>query len=88
MRFIVMIYGTDTGYSAMVPDLPGCVAAAKTLKGVKSLMTRAIAMHLELMQESGERIPVPRKKLQFEIDDSAEEELCTWVDVKVPQPVS
>jgi predicted RNase H-like HicB family nuclease len=88
MRYLVMIRQTCTGYSADVPDLPGCVAAAKTVKGVKRLIARGIELHLELMRESGERIPVPRKKLQFVIDDSVEEELCTWVEIKVPQPVS
>ena len=88
MRFIIMIRPTDTGYCADVPDLPGCVAAAKTLKGTRKLITEAIALHLELMQQSGESIPIPRERLEFAIDPDAGQELCTWVKVDVPEVVS
>jgi predicted RNase H-like HicB family nuclease len=37
---------TDTGYSAYVPDLPGCVAAAQTLDETRDLILEAIALHI------------------------------------------
>jgi len=86
MRYAVMIRGTKTGYSADVPDLPGCVAAGKTLKSVRKRIAKAIELHLELMAQSGEKIPNPRERVEFVIDTDAKEELCTWVDVEVPQP--
>ena len=88
MRFVVMIRPTRTGYSVDVPDLPGCIAAAKTVRGVRKLITRAIELHLELMQQSGERIPPPRERVEFVIDPEAGVELCTWVEVEAPAPVS
>ncbi len=50
---------TATGYSAHLPDLPGCVAAATTLEETKDLMREAVLMHLECMRETGEEIPSP-----------------------------
>ena len=55
----VVIYetGESGGYSAYAPDLPGCVAAAKTLEACKRLMKEAIEFHIEglKLQLSGSR---------------------------------
>jgi hypothetical protein len=52
------------------------------------MIARAIEMHLDLMAQSGDVIPTPSTAIQFSIDDSTGEELCTWVDVDVPQPAT
>jgi predicted RNase H-like HicB family nuclease len=46
-------------FSAYVPDLPGCVAAAETEQEVLKLVREAIDFHLEGMREAGEKIPEP-----------------------------
>jgi len=81
LRYLVMIRGTATGYSVDVPDLPGCVAAAGTVRTARKLIAEAIALHLDLMEQSGESIPAPRQSTEFAIDDTSEEEFCTWVEV-------
>jgi predicted RNase H-like HicB family nuclease len=83
MRFLINIYRYGGNFSAMVPDLPGCVAAGDTVEETRDLIAEAIRLHLELMQESGERIPAPRQSMKFAITNSSKEEFCTWVDVKV-----
>ncbi len=89
MRFLVRIYRYAGDYSALAPDLPGCVAAAKTMEKVRKLIAEAIALHLDLMRQNGEPIPSPSKHLDFAIDETAdEEEFCTWVEVETPEPVS
>ncbi len=88
MRFLVMIRPTDTGFSVDVPDLPGCVAVAGTLKGSVRLITEAIALHLDLMQSSGETIPSPRDRIEFVIDADAGQEYCTWVEVQALEPIT
>lgn len=60
MRYAVLFEETETGYSAHVPDLPGCVAAGATLEETVSLMRKAIQMHLAGRREDGEPIPEPR----------------------------
>jgi len=86
-RYLVRIYRCRSSYSADVPDLPGRVAAAKTLAACKRLMAGAIEMHLEGMKESGERIPKPSRRIQFEIDDSDDEAVFTWVEVRPQKAV-
>ncbi len=81
MRLLVMVRRTPTGYSADAPDLPGCVAAGKTVEAALRRMREAIRMHLELMKEAGEPIPTPQQRIEFAIDENSREELCTWVDV-------
>lgn len=81
LRYLVMVRRTGTGYSVDVPDLPGCVAAAKTVRGARRLIAEAIGLHLDLMQRSGERIPPPPQSIEFEVDGASEEEFCTWVEI-------
>jgi predicted RNase H-like HicB family nuclease len=59
MRYVVIYEKTGTGYSAYVPDLPGCIAAAKSLEETESLMRGAIELHLAGMREDGDPIPPP-----------------------------
>jgi len=54
-----MFEKSATGYSAYLPDLPGCVAPAKTLKKVRELIREAVEMHIESMREHGEPVPEP-----------------------------
>jgi predicted RNase H-like HicB family nuclease len=79
-----MIRRTATGYSVDVPDVPGCVAAAKTINGARMLIAQALIYHLELLQESGATIPLQRPSIEFEIDRSSDEVFCTWVEVIAP----
>jgi predicted RNase H-like HicB family nuclease len=87
LRYFVMIRRTATGYSVDVPDVPGCVAVAKSMRGARRLIAEALGFHLELMQESGEAIPSARRSIEFEMDESTEE-FCTWVEVEVGEPLS
>jgi predicted RNase H-like HicB family nuclease len=59
MKYAVLYAPTATGYSAHVPDLPGCVAAAATLDETRDLMKEAIEGHLDCMRQFGYAIPEP-----------------------------
>ncbi len=58
-KYTVFIGKTATGYSAHVPDLPGCIAAASTLEETRQLITEAIEFHIEGMKLHGEEVPEP-----------------------------
>jgi predicted RNase H-like HicB family nuclease len=60
-RYAVLIAPTCTGYSAHVPDLPGCIAMGQTLEETKARMQKAISMHLAAMREDGDEIPEPSR---------------------------
>ncbi len=59
MNFAVIYEKTSTGYSAYVPDLPGCIAGGATLEETTELIRGAIEMHLDSMREDGDSIPEP-----------------------------
>lgn len=59
MKYPIVIEKTDTGYSAYVPDLPGCVTTGPTIEKVRSNMAEAIEFHLDGMREDGEQVPEP-----------------------------
>ncbi len=58
-KYIVFFEPTATGFSAHVPDLPGCIAAASSLEETRQLMKEAIEFHIEGMRMDGEVIPEP-----------------------------
>ena len=65
MRYAVLFERTDTGYSAHVPDLPGCVPAGPTLEETSALIRDAIRMHLAGMVADGEPIPAPKTIAEY-----------------------
>ncbi|HTZ85437.1 MAG TPA: type II toxin-antitoxin system HicB family antitoxin [Solirubrobacteraceae bacterium] len=62
MTEYVVIYerANDGSWGASSPDLPGCVAVGTTRSEVERLIGEAIPLHLEMMREVGEPIPIPR----------------------------
>ncbi len=58
-EYVVVYEKTATGYSAYVPDLPGCITTGTSLPETKKNMQEAIAGHLSVMQEFGDPIPPP-----------------------------
>ena len=51
--YLIVIEKTKNNFAAYVPDLPGCVATARTLESLLKRMNTAIEWHLEAMQKSG-----------------------------------
>lgn len=60
MKYAAVIERTGNGFSAYVPDLPGCVAAGDTRAETEVLIREAAAEHLELLREGGDLIPEPQ----------------------------
>jgi predicted RNase H-like HicB family nuclease len=57
--YAVFFEPTATGFSAHVPDLPGCVAASSTLDETRRLIREAIEFHIEGMRLNGDAVPQP-----------------------------
>lgn len=62
IEYTVILERGDTNWSAYVPDLPGCVAAAETRDETGKLLAEAVALHIQLMREDGDPIPEARVK--------------------------
>ena len=71
MKYAAIVEKTGNGYSAYLPDLPGCIAAGDTFEETKRLVQEAVIFHLEGMAEDGETIPEPAS---------------TAIEVEVPVP--
>lgn len=58
-EYTVIYEQGEKNWSCYVPDLPGCVAAAKTFSATEKLIGEAIEFHIEGMRERGEVVPPP-----------------------------
>ncbi len=65
MRYAVVIEKGPTSYGAYVPDLPGCVAAGKTVEEVKLLIGEAVHFHLDGLREEGSPVPEPSSLCEY-----------------------
>jgi predicted RNase H-like HicB family nuclease len=65
MRYAVVIEKTDTGYSAYVPDLPGCVSVGETREDIDRNIREAIELYLDELREQGSPIPVPTTDAEY-----------------------
>lgn len=65
MRYAIVIEKGPTSFGAYVPDLPGCVAVAKSVDEVRKLIAEAIPMHLEGLREDGLEVPEPATECEY-----------------------
>ena len=59
MKYTVIFEKTNTGYSAYVPDLPGCITTGKTKEETERNIAEALHGHIALMRAEGLPIPEP-----------------------------
>ncbi|MFI5211867.1 MAG: type II toxin-antitoxin system HicB family antitoxin [Ignavibacteria bacterium] len=64
-KYLVVFEKTKTGYSAFVPDLPGCAAAGKSKFKTEKLIKEAIEFHIEGLNLYGYRVPEPTDNYAF-----------------------
>jgi predicted RNase H-like HicB family nuclease len=65
MKYAVIIEKTGTGYSAYVPDLPGCVSVGGTREEMDRNIREAIALYLDELREQSAPIPVPTTAAEY-----------------------
>lgn len=58
-KYTVILEKGPGSWGAFVPDLPGCVAVAKTRPAAARSIREAIEFHLEGLREQGIRFPRP-----------------------------
>jgi predicted RNase H-like HicB family nuclease len=63
--YAIVIERSPTSYGAYIPDLPGCVAVAKTQAKVRKLIREGIQIHLEEMRLSGGPVPGPTSRIAY-----------------------
>ncbi len=72
MRYAVVYEQSNTGYSAYIPDLPGCVVTGRNREEVEQRLRKAIELHLAGLREDGLPIPEPTSLAGYlEVRDGA-----------------
>lgn len=56
-KYLVIYEKSKDGYSAYVPDLPGCTSAGADREEIETNIVEAITLHLQVMEEEGISIP-------------------------------
>lgn len=64
-RFLIIIEKTKTGFSAYSPDVPGCIATAKSKSAVEKRIRESIEFHINGLREEGYPIPKPNSYSRF-----------------------
>lgn len=65
MKYLIVVEQTESGFSAYSPDVPGCVATAKSRADVEREMANAISFHLEGMQAEWLELPFPHASTTY-----------------------
>ena len=65
MRYAIVIEKADGNYSAYVPDLPSCVAAAPTVEAVEQEIRDDIRFHIEGLKADGLEVPPPTSIAEY-----------------------
>lgn len=58
----IIIEKGKNNLSAYAPDLPGCIATAKSESELIGLMEKGIELHLKDMKDRGYKVPKPKTK--------------------------
>ncbi|MEO6454249.1 MAG: type II toxin-antitoxin system HicB family antitoxin [Ginsengibacter sp.] len=64
-KYLVVYEKTTTGFSAYVPDLPGCIATGSTKKSIEKNIYETILFHLDGLREEG--LPIPKSRSASEV---------------------
>lgn len=64
-KYLVIYEKSKDGYSAYVPDLPGCTSAGADREEIERNIIEAITLHLEVMEDEGLSIPQPSSDSQM-----------------------
>ncbi len=65
MRYLIIIETTQTGFSAYVPDLPGCIATGSSKDEMEKNIREAIEFHVEGLHEQGLTVPSPHTAAEY-----------------------
>ncbi|MFO1503555.1 MAG: type II toxin-antitoxin system HicB family antitoxin [Steroidobacteraceae bacterium] len=65
MRYAVVIERSETGFSAFVLDVPGCVATGSTVEEAKAAIREALEFHLDDMRQDDMPIPQPTSRVDY-----------------------
>jgi predicted RNase H-like HicB family nuclease len=75
-QYPVVYEWAGRNFSGYAPDIPGCIATAKTLPLMRSALRGAIEAHLKWLADEGDRIPDASETVTVDME----------ADPEFPQP--
>ena len=57
----------ESGYTAIVPSLPGCITYGKTLDEAKANVREAIELYIESLEAHGEEVPTEEDIFEYNL---------------------
>jgi predicted RNase H-like HicB family nuclease len=64
-KYAIVVEKGRSGYGAYVPDLPVCVAVAKTEPAARKLIQDAIKFHIRGLRKDGDPVPRPNSSVDY-----------------------
>ena len=64
LTYAVVFEQAPNNYCAYIPDLPGCISTGRTWEEMQWMIREAITVHLEVMHEYGDPIPLPQMSVE------------------------
>jgi predicted RNase H-like HicB family nuclease len=64
-RYLVIFEPTASGFSAYVPDLPGCVSTGATKRQAEENISGAIKLHIDGMIADGVTVPEGKTESEY-----------------------
>jgi predicted RNase H-like HicB family nuclease len=64
-KYLIVIEREGDSWGAYAPDLPGLGVAGSTQSEVEKLAREAVAGHVAMLRELGEKVPEPRAKVAY-----------------------
>jgi predicted RNase H-like HicB family nuclease len=61
-EYAVVIEEAGDGFSAYVPDLPGCVSVGASVDETITNIRVAVGLHIASLREHGEEVPPPTSR--------------------------
>lgn len=85
-RYYPAVIETDDepGFSVFFPDFPGCVSAGDSLEDAIQGAKSALAGHIDLMVEDGDKIPDASSLDRIKLDEDIEVALVALIEANLP----
>ncbi len=91
VKYLVVIERNQHKYSAFCPDVPGCIAAGRTVKETIDQIRMAIRFHLAWLLQLNEALPRPKGIMQhideglFNKGRESKEFYSIEVEISIPE---
>jgi predicted RNase H-like HicB family nuclease len=87
IKFLIVVEGGDSNYSAYSPDVLGCTATGNSVEETLTNIRSALEFHIEGLMENGEEIPTAKSLSYYigETDEISSDDIIAHIDINIPE---